>query len=302
MIASLRLVALTLSLLITSCALEPSSVTAEQPEQAARQGRAASSEARYVLEGPLRVMTLNLAHGRKDGINQLLLGEQSIRQNLSTVAEAIKQSGADIVALQEADGASRWSGGFDHVAELAHKTGFPVYQRASHAQGWLFDYGTAILSRSGFQETIEHAFEPTPPTMTKGFLLAQVDWRPRPGTNQVVSVDILSVHLDFSRESVRQQQIAEISKVLSKRDNLLIVMGDFNSDWFADDSVVKKLSQRAGLHTYEPTGDNLGTYKSGKQRLDWILISSELAFNRYEVLPDVLSDHSAVVADIVLGP
>lgn len=247
-------------------------------------------------------MTLNLAHGRKDGINQLLLSEQTIRQNLTTVAEAIRQNGADIVALQEADGPSHWSGGFNHVAELAHQAGFPVYQRASHAQGWLFDYGTAILSRSGFHETIEHAFEPAPPTLTKGFLLVQVDWRPRPWTNQVISVDIISVHLDFSRESVRQQQIAEISKVLNNRDNLLIVMGDFNSDWFADDSVVKKLSQRAGLHTYEPTGGKLGTYKSGKKRLDWILISDELAFNHYEVLPDVLSDHSAVVADIVLEP
>lgn len=273
----------------------------EQPEQATRQDQAASSEG-YVLEGPLRVMTLNLAHGRKDGINQLLLGEHKIRQNLSTVAEAIRQSGVDIVALQEADGPSRWSGGFDHVAELAHQARFPVYQRASHAQGWLFDYGTAILSRSGFHETVEYAFEPSPPTLTKGFLLAQVLWRPRPGMSKVVPVDIISVHLDFSRESVRQQQIAEISKVLKNRDNLLIVMGDFNSDWFAGDSAVKQLSERAGLHTYEPTRDNLGTYKSGKQRLDWILISSELGFNRYEVLPHVLSDHGAVVADIVLRP
>lgn len=176
-----------------------------------------------MLEGPLRVMTLNLAHGRKDGINQLFLGEQTIRQNLSTVAETISQSGADIVALQEADGPSRWSGGFDHVAELAHQAGFPVYQRASHAQGWLFDYGNAILSRSGFHETIEHAFEPTPPTLTKRFLLAQVLWRPRRGTNPVVSVDIISVHLDFSRESVRQQQIAEISQVLKNRDNLTVI-------------------------------------------------------------------------------
>jgi endonuclease/exonuclease/phosphatase family metal-dependent hydrolase len=33
-------------------------------------------------------------------------------------------------------------------------------------------------------------------------------------------------------------------------------------------------------------------------RLDWILISEELDFAAYETLPDRLSDHLAVVADL----
>jgi hypothetical protein len=60
------------------------------------------------------------------------------------------------------------------------------------------------------------------------------------------------------------------------------------------------------LTGYRPEDDSLGTYGEGdnSKRLDWVLISKPLVFARYEVLPDVLSDHRAVVADIVLhtGP
>jgi hypothetical protein len=35
-------------------------------------------------------------------------------------------------------------------------------------------------------------------------------------------------------------------------------------------------------------------------RLDWILVSEELAFSSYRTLPDRLSDHLGVVAEIEL--
>jgi len=55
----------------------------------------------------LKVMSLNIAHGRKDGMNQLLLSGTTIRNNLEDIAAVLVQSGADIVALQEADVPSR---------------------------------------------------------------------------------------------------------------------------------------------------------------------------------------------------
>ena len=81
--------------------------------------------------------------------------------------------------------------------------------------------------------------------------------------------------------------------------NPMIIPGDFNSEWLAEKSVVKKLAEKAGMSVYDPGATDLHTYNSSR-RYDWILISDELAFVRYEVLPDVISDHLAVLAEIKL--
>ncbi|MFW2372038.1 MAG: endonuclease/exonuclease/phosphatase family protein [Gammaproteobacteria bacterium] len=255
----------------------------------------------HILTGPLKVLSLNIAHGRKDGFNQILISNKTIVNNLNDIASTLKQSDADIIALQEADGPSRWSGNINHVSELAKQADYPWHCRSGHARSWLFDYGTALLSQGYFVEAIGHSFEPTPPTTTKGFILGQLAWRPHENSQTTILIDIISVHLDFSRKKVRQQQITEIVEVLKNRHNPVILLGDFNSDWLAEDSVVAELSRRSRIHSYHPQAENLGTYKSGKRRLDWILISSDLEFKNYAVLPDILSDHNAVVAEIGLN-
>lgn len=254
-----------------------------------------------ILTGPLKVLSLNLAHGRKDGFNQIFISNKTIVNNLNEVANVLKKSDADIIALQEADGPSRWSGNFNHVSQLAKLADYPWFCRSGHARSWLFDYGTALLSRGYFVETTGHSFEPTPPTTTKGFILGQILWQPHENSQTTILIDIISVHLDFSRSKVRQQQISEMAQVLANRNNPVILLGDFNSDWLAEDSVVVEMARRAGLHSYKPEADNLGTYKSGKRRFDWILISKELEFKNHTVLPDVLSDHNAVMAELELN-
>ena len=252
----------------------------------------------------LKVLSLNVAHGRKDRMNQLLLSGNTIRKNLADIATFLARTGADIVALQEADAASRWSGNFDHVALLAEQAGYPVFSHTPHASSWLFSYGTAILSQAAFTETINYTFEPSPPTMNKGFTLAQIVWQPEVDNEPLVPIDVISVHLDFSRQEVRESQIQEITQALGDRDNPVIILGDFNSDWLADELVVRSLADDNKLKGYRPEDNSLGTYISGEnsKRLDWILISSSLEFVRYEVLPDVLSDHKAVFAEIALEP
>lgn len=253
-----------------------------------------------VVTGVLRVLTLNVAHGRKDGFNQLFLSKETIRRNLDDIAALLRNSRADIVALQEADGPSLWSGGFDHVALLAKEAGYPWYARAPHARSWLFEYGTALLSKIPFVEVLRHDFQLTPPSPTKGLLLGQIVWRPSENSEFSESVDIISTHFDFSRGSVRRRQLAELVNYLAGRTNPVVILGDFNSDWSGDDSVVAQLARQCNLHVYRSTAKELGTYRSNKHRFDWVLLSSELGFVDYNVVPDIVSDHSAVVADIRL--
>jgi len=243
----------------------------------------------------LRVATLNLAHGRKDNFNQLFVGKKSHKENLNDIADVLKQYKPHVVALQEADAPSRWSGSFDHVAYLASGAEYPWRTHVSNAENWLFSFGTALLSGVPIIESIQHTFESSPPTLDKGFVLAQVEW-PSADKDQSRKIDIISVHLDFSRKSVRDRQIDEIMELLSARNSPTIIMGDFNSEWLAEASVIKELATNGHFITHEPDSDNYNTYED--KRLDWILITKDMEFVNYQVLPDILSDHEMVVADI----
>lgn len=285
------LIVISLLLLLPSC-------SATQPELVTEMH--ADMEAPAYTTKTLKVMTLNLAHGRKEGINQLLLSKHRIRSNLDNIAFFLQQSQADIVALQEADAPSRWSGNFNHVALLADQADYSAYIHSPHASSWLFNYGTALLSRLPFTATLKHTFQPSPPTLNKGFTLGQVAWNPDNNADQSILLDIVSVHLDFSRKSVREQQTAELINIIAERSNPVIILGDFNSDWFADEKVLRQLTEKSGFHVYRPQARDLGTYPSSNRRLDWILISRELEFRNLTILPEILSDHFAVIAEIAV--
>jgi endonuclease/exonuclease/phosphatase family metal-dependent hydrolase len=85
-------------------------------------------------------------------------------------------------------------------------------------------------------------------------------------------------------------------EILSARINPTIIMGDFNSEWLAETSVIQELTRKSRFKSYRPESIDYNTYKD--KRLDWILITKDMEFVDYQVLPDTLSDHAMVIADI----
>jgi len=246
----------------------------------------------------LTVLTLNASHGRKTAWNQMLVSKKRTYRNLNLIASLLNESNADIVALQEADAPSRWSGKFDHVDFLRDNTEYRCSLMGRHADTWLFTFGTALLSRVRMSNVDSVSFPATPPTTSKGFVKTSISWDVR---GHRVPVTIVSVHLDFSRKSVRDRQIGILIEELKDTESPLIVMGDFNSRWDQKRSHIQQLAQALELKAYEPQNDLLGTYKkTDGKRLDWILVSHDLTFSRYEVLPDIVSDHLAVYAELSL--
>ncbi len=69
------------------------------------------------------------------------------------------------------------------------------------------------------------------------------------------------------------------------------------SSVFVAESPVRILARELGLRAFDPVAQGLGTYK-GSERLDWVLISNELVFVDYTVLPDIVSDHLALLTRI----
>lgn len=284
------LYSLVLCIVSLSSPADTMSASAADLQKITPAGEAIQSEA-------LTLLSLNLAHGRKDGLNQIFISTNTIRSNLQGIAALLTKVNADVVALQEADGPSAWSGKFDHVAYLSESAGYGWNIRSDHAKGKLINFGTGLLSTVPFQEIISHDFPKSPPTLRKGFTLGKIEWQPDKN-KPPLAIDILSVHLDFSRKRVREQQISDIIKVLENRTYPVIILGDFNSNWLASGSAIRRLAECGDVKVFKPGSENLGTYKSGKHRLDWVLLSGDLDFKRYEVLPDIVSDHQPILVEV----
>ena len=70
----------------------------------------------------MTVITMNIAHGRRDKFHQAFLGKNRIKDNLDHIVEISHREAPFLIALQEADGPSFWSGKFNHVEYLSNQT------------------------------------------------------------------------------------------------------------------------------------------------------------------------------------
>ena len=244
----------------------------------------------------LRVLTLNLAHGRKDGKHQMLQRKGTIQENLDDVAALLRDVRPHIVALQEADGPSLWSGSFDHVRYLAEKAGYAYTVRGEHVKRKRTSYGTAILSTLPLKTPRSMTFAPSPPTLPKGIVLATVLL---PGFPQR-EVDVLSIHLDFASPSTRKRQVEALAGKLKYRKGPFVVMGDFNCEWLEREKTLRDFAGRTGLATYRPWDETMRTFSKSMKRLDWIFVSPCFSFDCHTILTDPVSDHFAVYGELGL--
>jgi len=245
----------------------------------------------------LRLMSLNIAHARRKAQHQSLLKDTTIRRNLELIAGVLERERPQIVALQEADGPSFWSGGFDHVAALAGLAGFPHAFRGEHnreAPGRIdLSYGTALLSQLPLAATHSQAFVENWRD-SKGFVAATV----APEALDGEPVDVVSIHLDFLAERVRRRQIEQLVERFRGHDGHLVVMGDFNCAWSERRRSLDLLLHELKLRPCRESA--AATYPAWRPlvRLDWILVSEGLDFSTYETLDDRVSDHLGVLAQV----
>ena len=189
-----------------------------------RRGGADPAPAPLATPSGLRVLTLNVAHARRQARHQALLKEPTLRRNLEAIAAVLGRERSDVVALQEADGPSAWSGGFDHVETLARLAGFDHAFRGEHnpfSLGRLdLSSGTALLSRLPLEAPRSHAFQQNWRD-TKGFVAATVT----PDALGGAAVDVVSIHLDFLAERVRRRQIEQLVDRFTGSGRPLVVLG-----------------------------------------------------------------------------
>lgn len=263
---------------------------------AAERDAAASAQPGALGPGQLRILTWNVAHGRGTAFHQALLRPATIRANLTAIGGVLQREQADVVALQEVDGPSRWSGEFDQSQLLAEAAGFSHRVRGAHGRSVgpiALDYGTALLAQHRLDAPRSVRFEESWRD-NKGFVVASIEL---PGTGR--SVDVVSLHLDFLDPMVRQRQVERMIDELRDRGRPLIVVGDFNCG-LRGRSALRTLTRALALRPAPDQDQATFPAPDPRRRLDWVLVSPELEIVASRTLPDVLSDHRAVVADIAL--
>lgn len=241
-------------------------------------------------------MTLNVAHARASGGFQMFQSSKKARTHLRGIADVITREQPDIVAFQELDSNSFWNGRFNHGEFLAEKTQFDNWFLGSHQLNRILDYGTGLMSRYELSDRQSITFRKPFARTKKGFVLSTIDW---PEVKNV-RVDLVSVHLDFLSHDERERELETLTKTLSSRNNLRIIMGDFNMEYQARHNLLPNLAARLDLHAWNPYSEELVTFPKMGTRLDWVLVSQEFEFLNHKVIEDVVSDHHAVIVEVTL--
>lgn len=240
----------------------------------------------------LRVMTYNIEAGNG---------------NLNRIAEVIRASGAEIVALQEVD--VHWaerSNFVDEAQSLATSLGMqfrfaPIYHfPGSDSTKPPREYGVALLSRYTIDRWVNHELtrlstqqQNAPPALMPGFLEATIDVGGIP-------IRVFSTHLDYrSDPRVRQQQVAETLRYIDESSMPTILCGDLN----APPDAVELQPLRARLTDAWPASAGPGfTYPSNApvRRIDYVLTTPHFLVRDAKVIETIASDHRPVVVHLEL--
>jgi endonuclease/exonuclease/phosphatase family metal-dependent hydrolase len=270
----LRSVSLVLLAGLLACATASSSNQRPGETGEAAEGRA---------QGELRLMTYNIKSGTR---------------GLDEVAEVIRTTRPDIVALQEVDRGSRRAGRLDQAAVLAASAGLPYHVHFRTRDVSDGAYGIALLSRFPLEAVEQYPLPMSPggEPRTLAHAVMQVEGRE-------VSVYITHlVHPPF-RDRIRLRQSALISSLLARDLRPKILMGDFND---GPDSTSVRLLRRHMRDTFDASGSGwAGTFQLPLPflpavRIDYVMASDSFIPLRSRVPRVEASDHYPVIADVRL--
>lgn len=227
----------------------------------------------------ITVLTYNIHHGAgTDG-----------KYDLSRVADVIKKSGADLVALQEVDRNTNRTKD-DQPAKLATLTGFhPCFGRAMNFEGG--EYGDLILSRYPLGKTDTHAlpYKEGGHREPRCIVIAHV----KLPAGEIV---FASTHLDHTGgpDNDRLAQAKEIVAALKDQTLPTIIAGDFNAKPNSE-PIAQIMAHWTNTTGEEPTcpSDN------PKEKIDYIFVNDRLNAVGSQVIDDpVTSDHRPVRATL----
>jgi endonuclease/exonuclease/phosphatase family metal-dependent hydrolase len=205
-------------------------------------------------------------------------------ENLKRLAKLIRDY--DIVGLQELDSGSFRSGFMNQTEYLAMAAGFDCwYDKVNRNMGPVAKHSMGVLSRF-HPELVERHDLPGLPG--RGCLVVTY--------GKEKSFSIILAHLSLGKRA-RLKQVDFLCELIKDFSNV-ILMGDLNC--IPKSEEILKLKKKAGL---KDSGSARPSYPSWNpmQRLDHILVSSNLIIKNTSVLQWSLSDHLPISMEIELS-
>lgn len=112
-------------------------------------------------------------------------------------------------------------------------------------------------------------------------------------------ISIYNTHLDFMFESVKLRELKYLYKLISKDNNLIILMGDFNLK--NNKEIFNKfcsLLEEKGISRVEFNDRTLKMSRYHRE-IDHVFLSKEFNVENYSIIKDLeISDHYPIVVDV----
>ncbi|MBO5199248.1 MAG: endonuclease/exonuclease/phosphatase family protein [Lachnospiraceae bacterium] len=234
----------------------------------------------------LKIMSFNIQH---------CLNYISRRIEFDCFADAIRESGADIIGLNEVRDKGEDKDYQAQAKILAEKLGYHYYfAKAIDSQG-VNPYGNALLSRYPILSA-RTVMVPDPEVRgyegyyeTRCLLKAKID----------VNGEVLTVCVIHFGLNPDEQENAVKTVLTSVEDEKCILMGDFNVE--PDNAVILPIGERL-YDTAEQFGEPLLSWPSDKPKvkIDYIFTSRDIKVTSADIPAMIVSDHRPYLAEIEL--
>lgn len=259
-------------------------------------------------QAKLRILTLNIAHGRGLSTYQGFHTARSIERCLNRIGFLLRSLDADVVALQEVDEDSHWNQRIHLLNTLQEKAGYADKYLGVHNRrvGRLpLAYGNGLLSQFPIVHAEHKAFGQAS-LGEKGFMCAELE------TPHGI-LPVVNLHLDFRSRLRRIEQVEGLIQFLDDKKYTdsgtphlsPIVCGDFNSREGKPADAVRHLFdylQKQCAYELYPRGRNSRTFPSilPIHGLDFIFVPPGYRVCNWSIPKTYVSDHRPVVVDLEL--
>ncbi len=256
----------------------------------------------------LRILTMNIAHGRGQLPYQGLLTAEGMLRQMRKIGGFVRRTGADLVCLQEVDAGSHWTRRVNLLERIFDRLDHEHRFHGIHNRrvGRLpLAYGNAVLSRFPIGGSTSVSFG-SRTLGEKGFVVVEI-------LLEGGVLPVVNTHLDYRS---RTRRIDQVEKVLEEIEPLLrragtgegyppVICGDFNtSDQSPGDAVRVLFEELQRHHAYELTPEGARTFPAVApfRGLDFILTPASFRRTEWTVIRTFLSDHRPVMAGFEIGP
>ena len=250
------------------------------------------------MNSRLRILTLNIAHGRGLSAYQGFHKVRGIERNLQKIARLLERERADIVTMQEVDENSHWNQHIHLLDFLKTEVGYAHSCLRVHNRrmGRLpLAYGNGVLSHFPIEYTDHRAFG-TATLGEKGFVYTEHRL-----PNNILP--IVNLHLDYKSRNRRIGQVERLIAFLEEHTPNAhpIICGDFNSrSHKSRDAVMylfSHLQKRCPYQLYPKRGRTFPSVLPFLG-LDFVFVPSSHKVLSCEILRSYVSDHRPVLVDL----